>query len=77
MHFFTQIIGKLLNCIKIGMFVKKMMPIFLGTGKSLSKAFLFAEHGENILRTKIILNVGNNFCTQHILPRVELVIFMS
>ena len=33
------------------------------TGKSLSEALLFAEHGENMLRTKIVLNVGNNFCT--------------
>ena len=68
MHFFTQIIGKLLNCIKIGMFVKKMMPIFLGTGKSLSKAFLFAEHGENMLCTEIVSGIQNNFCTQHLLP---------
>ena len=38
------------------------------TGKSLSEALLFAEHGENILCTKIVLNVRNNFCTQHVLP---------
>ena len=48
----------------------------LCTGKSLSEAFLFAEHGENMLRTKIILNVRNNFCAQHVLPRFELEIFM-
>ena len=26
--------------------------------------------------TKIVLNVRNNFCTQHVLPRFELEIFM-
>ena len=45
------------------------------TGKSLSEALLFAEHGENMLCTKIVLNV-RNFCTQHVLPRFELGIFM-
>ena len=39
------------------------------TGKSLSEALLFAEHGENMLCTKIVLNVKNNFCTQHVLPK--------
>ena len=48
----------------------------VNTGKSLSEALLFAEHGENILCTKIVLNVRNNFCTQHVLPRFELGIFM-
>ena len=38
------------------------------TGKSLSEALLFAEHGENMLCTKIVLNVRNYFCTQHVLP---------
>ena len=42
------------------------------TGKSLSEALLFAEHGENMLCTKIVLNVRKNFCTQHVLPRFEL-----
>ena len=46
------------------------------TGKSLSEVLLFAEHGENMLCTKIVLNVRNNFCTQHSLPRFELGIFM-
>jgi hypothetical protein len=46
------------------------------TGKSLSEALLFAEHGENMFCIKIVLNVGNNFCTQHVLPRFELGIFM-
>ena len=46
------------------------------TGKSLSEALFFAEHGVNMLCTKIVLNVRNNFCTQHVLPRFELGIFM-
>ena len=46
------------------------------TGKSLSEALLFAEHGENMLCTEIFLNVRNNFCTQHVLSRFELGIFM-
>jgi hypothetical protein len=46
------------------------------TGKSLSEVLLFAEHGENMLCLKIVLNVKNNFCTQHVLPRFELGIFM-
>ena len=46
------------------------------TGKSLSEALPFAEHGENMLCTKIVLNVRNNFYTQHVLPRFELGIFM-
>ena len=46
------------------------------TGKSLLEALLFAEHGENILCTKIVLNVRNNFCLQHVLPRFELGISM-
>ena len=40
---------------------------FLITGKSFSEA-LFAEHGENKFCTEIVLNVKNNFCTQHVLP---------
>jgi hypothetical protein len=42
----------------------------------LSEALLFAEHGENMLCTKNVLNARNNFCTQHVLPRFELGIFM-
>ena len=49
---------------------------YLNTGKSLSEALLFEEHGEITLCTKIVLNVRNNFCTQHILHRFELGIFM-
>ena len=52
----------------------KVKPI--PTGKSLSEALLIAEHGENILCTKIVLNVRNHSCTQHVLPRFELGIFM-
>jgi len=42
----------------------------------LYEALFFAEHGENMLCTKIVLNVRNNFCTQHVLPRFELAIIM-
>ena len=42
----------------------------------MSEALLFAEHGENMLCTKIVLNARNNFCTQHALPRFEHGIFM-
>ena len=38
------------------------------TGKSLSEAFLFAEHGGNLLCTEIVFDIQNNFCTQHVLP---------
>ena len=31
---------------------------------------------QNMLCTKIVLNIRNNFCTQHVLPRFELEIFM-
>ena len=55
---------------------EKVLKKVLGTGKSLSEALLFAEHWENMLCTKIVLNVRNNFCTQHVLPRFELGIFM-
>ena len=46
------------------------------TGKYLSEALLFAENGENMLCTKIVLNVRNNFCTQHVLPKFVYGIFM-
>ena len=49
---------------------KKVQVIFC------QKLFFFAEHGENMLCTKIVLNVRNNFCAQHVLPRFELGIFM-
>ena len=51
--------------------------ILFGTCKSLSEALLFAEHEENMLCTKIVLNVRNNFCTYTTCsPRFELWIFM-
>ena len=50
--------------------------VFFGTGKSLSEALLFAENGENMFSTKIVPNVRNNLCTQHVFPRFELGIFM-
>ena len=42
----------------------------------MSEALLLAEHGENMFCTKIVLNVRNNFRTQHVLPRFELGIFV-
>ena len=42
----------------------------------MSEVLFFAENGENMLCTKIVLNVRNNFCTQHVLPRFVLGIFM-
>ena len=45
------------------------------TGKSLSETLIFAEHGEKLLCTEIVLNVKNDFCTQHT-PCSELGIFM-
>ena len=46
------------------------IQLIFDTGKSLSEA------RENMMCTKIVLNVRNNFCTQHVLPRFELGIFM-
>ena len=46
------------------------------TAKSLSEALLFAGHGENMLCTKIVLNVRNDFSIKHVLPRLELGIFI-
>ena len=56
-----------------GWFCRSMVDF---TGQSLSEALLFSEHVENMLCTKNVLNVRNNFCTQHVLPRFELGIFM-
>ena len=42
----------------------------------MSESLLFAKHGENMLYTKIVLIVRNNFFTQHVLPSFELGIFM-
>ena len=27
-----------------------------------------SEHGENMMYTKIVFDIQNNFCTQHVLP---------
>ena len=40
-------------------------PWFIG--KSLSEALIFAELGENMFCTEIVLNVKKNICTQHVL----------
>ena len=32
------------------------------------KLSFFAQHGENVLCTKMVLNVRNNICTQYVLP---------
>ena len=55
--------------------VSNFMLNLVITGRFLSEAPIFAEHGENMLCAKKFLNVRNNFCTQHILPGFELVIF--
>ena len=57
-------------------FTTRVCSVHFVTGKSLSEALFFAEHRENMLCTEIVLNVRNNFCTQHVLPRFELGIFM-
>ena len=40
------------------------------------KLFFLKNMGENMLCTKIVLNVRNNFCTQHVLPWFELGFFV-
>ena len=40
------------------------------------KLFFLQNMGENMLCAKIVLNVRNNFRTQHVLPKFELGIFM-
>ena len=47
---------------------------WIRTGKSLSEA-LFRTWGEHVVY-KYVLNVRNNICTQYVLPRFELGIFM-
>ena len=54
----------------------KSLLFVLCRGKALSKALLFVKNGANMLCTKIVLNVRNNFCTQYVLPKFELGIFM-
>ena len=38
-----------------------MKAICMRTGKSLSEALLFAEHGENMFYTKIVSEIQNMF----------------
>ena len=52
------------------------MKIPFHTGKSLSEALIFAEHGENMLCTKIVLNVRNNSVHNMVSPCSELGILM-
>ena len=59
---FLEMIANIFNCKRFLNF------FFLSTGKSLSEAHLFAEHGENMLCTEIVFGIQNNFCTQHVLP---------
>ena len=66
---------KYLKCSQ-NIFVNFTIYVAFSTGKYLSEALLFAEHGEKMLCTKIVLNVRNNFCTQHVLPRFEFGSFM-
>ena len=70
-----HLVGRATLCAKSEVMLIFLL-LYLITSKSLSEVLLFAEHGENMLCTKIVLNVGNNFCTQHFLPRFELGIFM-
>ena len=63
-------------CFNFATYLPKSVKRLGLTGKSLSEALLFAEHGENMLFTKIVLNVRNNFCPQYVLYRFELGIFM-
>ena len=36
-----------------------------------------SQHGENMLCKEIVFDIQNNFCTQHVLPRFKLGIFMN
>ena len=54
-------------------FVFNVMNRLKRTSKSLCQKLFFFQ---NMFCTKIVLNVGKNFCTQHVLPRFELGIFM-
>ena len=61
----TSLTGKTIGIMglgRIGFATAKRFKAF-DTGKSLAEALLFAEHGENMLCTKIVLNVRNSFCT--------------
>ena len=69
----TRIKTRILGHVSLRYFANVYVEL---TGKSLSEVLLFSEHGENMLCTQIVLNVKNNYCTQHVLPRFELGIFM-
>ena len=43
---------------------------------NLCQKLFFPEYEENTLCTRIVLNVRNNFCTQYVLARFQLGIFM-
>ena len=69
-HFFSIdmlnciIFARMVKCRSKGIRIKsssKQIEKYIGTGKSLSEALLFAEHGENMLCTKIVLTVRNHF----------------
>ena len=51
---------------------KGVQKLNSGTGKSLSEALLFSEHGENILCTEIVSGIQKIF----VFPRFELGILM-
>ena len=55
-------------CFNFATYLPKSVKRLGLTGKSLSEALLFAEHGENMLFTEIVSDIQNNFCTQHVLP---------
>ena len=46
--------------IEMDIFFLNYLCTILSTGKFFSEALLFAEHGENMLCTKIVPNVINN-----------------
>ena len=76
MYYWYKFLDSRIVSTKPQMIVAKVLIDQGFTGKSLSEALLFSEHGENMLCTKIVLNVRNSFCTQHVLTRFELGIFM-
>ena len=61
---------KYMKYVLIVFFSFKTTRIQGDTGKSLSEALLFSEHGEKMLCTKIVLIVRHNFCTYTGSPQV-------
>ena len=55
---------------------KVLYYLKLPTLKNQESLFVQVNLCQNMLCTKIVLNTRNNFCTQHVLPRFELGIFM-